>query len=196
MYREGSFAPDTVRTRDHAIVIRRLMNKVLARWNSLDAADAAREALPCCGSQAWAAALAARRPFADEASLIASRHVCLACTARGGLAGSIRQSSAHRPEARTDPGHRRVAALVSHRSSARRSPRTMPPSLRWKKPTGATSRDSGASSSSVPAGKDLQPRFSPSSSAHEKRRRNRAARGRRTTTSDHAASSSSLAGGR
>jgi 2-oxo-4-hydroxy-4-carboxy-5-ureidoimidazoline decarboxylase len=46
------------------------MNKVLARWNSLDPDDAAREALPCCGSQAWAAALASRRPIADEASLI------------------------------------------------------------------------------------------------------------------------------
>jgi 2-oxo-4-hydroxy-4-carboxy-5-ureidoimidazoline decarboxylase len=46
------------------------MNKVLARWNSLDPADAAREALPCCGSQAWAVALAASRPIADEASLI------------------------------------------------------------------------------------------------------------------------------
>jgi 2-oxo-4-hydroxy-4-carboxy-5-ureidoimidazoline decarboxylase len=46
------------------------MNKALARWNSLDPVDAAREALPCCGSQAWAAALAGHRPIADEASLI------------------------------------------------------------------------------------------------------------------------------
>ena len=46
------------------------MNKVLARWNSLDAADAAREALLCCGSSAWAAAVAASRPIVDEASLI------------------------------------------------------------------------------------------------------------------------------
>ena len=46
------------------------MNKVLARWNSLDLGAAAREALPCCGSQAWAAALAGRRPITDEASLI------------------------------------------------------------------------------------------------------------------------------
>jgi 2-oxo-4-hydroxy-4-carboxy-5-ureidoimidazoline decarboxylase len=46
------------------------MNKVLARWNSLDAAEAAREALPCCGSHAWAVALAAKRPIADEASLV------------------------------------------------------------------------------------------------------------------------------
>jgi len=45
------------------------MNKVLARWNSLDAADAADEALPCCGSHTWAVALASRRPIADEASL-------------------------------------------------------------------------------------------------------------------------------
>jgi 2-oxo-4-hydroxy-4-carboxy-5-ureidoimidazoline decarboxylase len=46
------------------------MNKVLARWNSLDAAEAAREALPCCGSQTWAAELAARRPIVDEPSLL------------------------------------------------------------------------------------------------------------------------------
>jgi 2-oxo-4-hydroxy-4-carboxy-5-ureidoimidazoline decarboxylase len=46
------------------------MNKVLARWNSLDPAAATREALPCCGSQAWAIALASKRPIADEPSLI------------------------------------------------------------------------------------------------------------------------------
>ena len=45
------------------------MTQVLARWNSLDPAAAAREALPCCGSTAWAEALAAKRPFADEAAL-------------------------------------------------------------------------------------------------------------------------------
>jgi 2-oxo-4-hydroxy-4-carboxy-5-ureidoimidazoline decarboxylase len=46
------------------------MNKVLARWNSLDPATAAREALPCCGSQAWADALVSRRPIADEPAFI------------------------------------------------------------------------------------------------------------------------------
>jgi 2-oxo-4-hydroxy-4-carboxy-5-ureidoimidazoline decarboxylase len=46
------------------------MNKVLARWNSLDHATAAREALPCCGSHAWAEALASARPIADETSLV------------------------------------------------------------------------------------------------------------------------------
>jgi 2-oxo-4-hydroxy-4-carboxy-5-ureidoimidazoline decarboxylase len=56
-----------------------MRNKVLTRWNSLDPATAAREALPCCGSQAWAAALARRRPIADEASLIdASTSIWLA----------------------------------------------------------------------------------------------------------------------
>jgi 2-oxo-4-hydroxy-4-carboxy-5-ureidoimidazoline decarboxylase len=45
----------------------------------MDPATAAREALPCCGSQAWAAALASRRPIADEASLIeASTSIWLA----------------------------------------------------------------------------------------------------------------------
>jgi 2-oxo-4-hydroxy-4-carboxy-5-ureidoimidazoline decarboxylase len=47
------------------------MNKVLARWNSLDLAAAARAVLPCCGSQAWATALASARPIEDEESLIA-----------------------------------------------------------------------------------------------------------------------------
>jgi 2-oxo-4-hydroxy-4-carboxy-5-ureidoimidazoline decarboxylase len=47
-----------------------MRNNVLARWNSLDPVTAAREALPCCGSLAWAAALAARRPIPDEASLV------------------------------------------------------------------------------------------------------------------------------
>jgi 2-oxo-4-hydroxy-4-carboxy-5-ureidoimidazoline decarboxylase len=46
------------------------MNNVLARWNALDTADATRKALPCCGSHAWAIALASKRPFADEASLV------------------------------------------------------------------------------------------------------------------------------
>jgi len=56
-----------------------MRNKVLSRWNSLDPAAAAREALPCCGSRAWATALASRRPIADEASLIkASTNIWLA----------------------------------------------------------------------------------------------------------------------
>ncbi len=42
------------------------MNPVLARWNAVDPTLAASEILPCCGSQAWAAELAARRPIADE----------------------------------------------------------------------------------------------------------------------------------
>lgn len=45
------------------------MNKVLTRWNSLDSAAAVREVLPCCGSKAWASALASRRPIADKISL-------------------------------------------------------------------------------------------------------------------------------
>ena len=42
---------------------------VLVRWNGLDAESAAREVLPCCGSRAWADAVAARRPFADAQEL-------------------------------------------------------------------------------------------------------------------------------
>ena len=46
------------------------MNPVLTRWNALDAESAAREVLPCCGSSAWAAHLAAKRPIANEAALL------------------------------------------------------------------------------------------------------------------------------
>jgi len=42
---------------------------ILARWNDLDATEAAREILPCCGSSKWAAELAARRPFATPDDL-------------------------------------------------------------------------------------------------------------------------------
>jgi 2-oxo-4-hydroxy-4-carboxy-5-ureidoimidazoline decarboxylase len=48
------------------------MNPVLARWNSIDPTLAAEEILPCCGSQAWAAELAARRPIADDDHLLIS----------------------------------------------------------------------------------------------------------------------------
>ncbi len=48
------------------------MNHVLTRWNRLPAEEAAEEILPCCGSQAWAHQLAARRPFADLNSLTAA----------------------------------------------------------------------------------------------------------------------------
>ena len=46
------------------------MHPVLIRWNALDAESAAREVLPCCGSSAWAAQLAAKRPITDEPSLL------------------------------------------------------------------------------------------------------------------------------
>jgi 2-oxo-4-hydroxy-4-carboxy-5-ureidoimidazoline decarboxylase len=45
-------------------------NVVLERWNAINAVEAAREVLACCGSQAWATALASRRPFASTAALL------------------------------------------------------------------------------------------------------------------------------
>jgi len=45
---------------------------VLARWNHLPAQEAASEILPCCGSQTWAARMAARRPVHTEAILLAA----------------------------------------------------------------------------------------------------------------------------
>lgn len=46
------------------------MKQILAHWNELAAEDAAREIMACCGSTAWAQAVAERRPFADESSLM------------------------------------------------------------------------------------------------------------------------------
>jgi 2-oxo-4-hydroxy-4-carboxy-5-ureidoimidazoline decarboxylase len=41
----------------------------LARWNAMETDTAARAILSCCGSRAWADAMAARRPFANAAAL-------------------------------------------------------------------------------------------------------------------------------
>ena len=52
------------------------MNQILARWNALPPDEAATEILSCCGSRAWAANLAARRPFADEQTLFTAADDC------------------------------------------------------------------------------------------------------------------------
>ncbi len=46
------------------------MNPVLAHWNSLSLEAAANAILPCCGSRAWATALAAKRPILNERILL------------------------------------------------------------------------------------------------------------------------------
>jgi 2-oxo-4-hydroxy-4-carboxy-5-ureidoimidazoline decarboxylase len=48
------------------------MSDILAHWNATTLGAAATQILPCCGSQAWALKMAARRPFTDEASLAAA----------------------------------------------------------------------------------------------------------------------------
>ena len=48
------------------------MSSVLARWNGLREDEAAEEILPCCGSKAWAGAMATRRPIGDESVLLAA----------------------------------------------------------------------------------------------------------------------------
>ncbi|MFY9937367.1 MAG: 2-oxo-4-hydroxy-4-carboxy-5-ureidoimidazoline decarboxylase [Silvibacterium sp.] len=47
------------------------MSAILMRWNELATAEAAREILPCCGSQRWAHALARLRPLTDAEALLA-----------------------------------------------------------------------------------------------------------------------------
>ena len=48
------------------------MSEVLARWNALSQEEAAGEILPCCGSNAWATAMASKRPIQDESVLLES----------------------------------------------------------------------------------------------------------------------------
>ncbi|MGA8270789.1 MAG: 2-oxo-4-hydroxy-4-carboxy-5-ureidoimidazoline decarboxylase [Candidatus Sulfotelmatobacter sp.] len=43
---------------------------VLARWNRSSIEEASAAILPCCGSNAWAQGMVARRPFAGEAELL------------------------------------------------------------------------------------------------------------------------------
>jgi 2-oxo-4-hydroxy-4-carboxy-5-ureidoimidazoline decarboxylase len=46
------------------------VSEVLARWNKLPRDEAAREILPCCGSETWATGMASKRPIQDEPSLM------------------------------------------------------------------------------------------------------------------------------
>ncbi|HJR07834.1 MAG TPA: 2-oxo-4-hydroxy-4-carboxy-5-ureidoimidazoline decarboxylase [Pyrinomonadaceae bacterium] len=48
------------------------MHEGLARLNALDADEAERELLKCCGSNAWARRMATRRPFGDARELLAA----------------------------------------------------------------------------------------------------------------------------
>ena len=48
------------------------MNPSLAQWNTLAPDEAARQVLPCCGSQAWASQLAAKRPILSLDGLAAT----------------------------------------------------------------------------------------------------------------------------
>jgi 2-oxo-4-hydroxy-4-carboxy-5-ureidoimidazoline decarboxylase len=48
------------------------MNQVLEHWNRLSPEDAENDILPCCGSTAWARALAKRRPLEKEDFLLAA----------------------------------------------------------------------------------------------------------------------------
>lgn len=52
------------------------MNQVLQQWNALPPSEAAAEILSCCGSRAWAANLAARRPLANEQALFTAADDC------------------------------------------------------------------------------------------------------------------------
>lgn len=47
------------------------MSGMLAHWNSTPSEKAVEDILPCCGSRAWARAMAARRPILTEVDLLA-----------------------------------------------------------------------------------------------------------------------------
>lgn len=51
-----------------------LQSTILVRWNGLPPGEAENEILACCGSRVWARRIAARRPIATEAELLAVSH--------------------------------------------------------------------------------------------------------------------------
>ena len=57
---------------DRAAPDREAAKNVLAQWNLLSAEEAVDQILPCCGSRAWARGMVARRPVADEDTLLAA----------------------------------------------------------------------------------------------------------------------------
>jgi OHCU decarboxylase len=58
------------------------VNDLLARWNTLEREEAAREILPCCGARAWADGMVRRRPFGGVGELLeAAREVWHGLTA-------------------------------------------------------------------------------------------------------------------
>jgi 2-oxo-4-hydroxy-4-carboxy-5-ureidoimidazoline decarboxylase len=52
------------------------LSRVLKHWNALPPDEAAAEILSCCGSRAWAACLAGKRPFANEQALFTTADYC------------------------------------------------------------------------------------------------------------------------
>jgi 2-oxo-4-hydroxy-4-carboxy-5-ureidoimidazoline decarboxylase len=48
------------------------VSRVLSRWNSLSAEEAAKEILPCCGSRAWASGMVSGRPIQDVSTVLAT----------------------------------------------------------------------------------------------------------------------------
>jgi OHCU decarboxylase len=48
------------------------MHAVLMGWNRVRIEEAVKQILPCCGSKAWAEEMAARRPFTNQAGLLAA----------------------------------------------------------------------------------------------------------------------------
>jgi OHCU decarboxylase len=47
-------------------------SETFAQWNAMSQGEAESKILACCGSRAWARAMAARRPLRDEAALLAA----------------------------------------------------------------------------------------------------------------------------
>jgi len=48
------------------------VNEILQHWNEVSRVEAVGELMACCGATAWGEMLANRRPFEDEASLLAA----------------------------------------------------------------------------------------------------------------------------
>ena len=169
------------------------MNKVLARWNTLDPEAAAREALPCCGSSAWAAALASKRPIPDEASLIAASIASGSRSPRSAWREAFDSHPRIGQKARAVPRHRRIPALV-RTGAARRSLRGRRRQTRTRRGQPPLRAEVRTHLHHLRLRQNVCRDSRHPRSSHEQRCRRRTSRSSRTATPDHAASPASLAG--
>ena len=127
------------------------MSDVLARWNDAPLEAAAAQILPCCGSMAWARKMAARRPFQDEAALMAAADEVWRDLNETEWIEAFNSHPRIGESSAPNPSAQRSSRLWLGRCESKKKSRTLAMRLRWLWRTGiaTTKISSGESSSCV-----------------------------------------------